>query len=92
MGCSVRVAIWFWVEDRETSVDMPFLAVDTDCQIDLDMLDATDVTAHHPRELVVRMPCFAHGKECRMSNGLCIGGDAVMFFRCEVDKIRLEAC
>lgn len=79
------------VQDRQTGVDVPLGRVDPDGQVDLDVLDAADVAAHHPGELAVRVPGLAHRQEGGMGHSLRVRGDAVVLLGAEVDKVGLEA-
>lgn len=51
----------FGVEDGEAGVDVPFLGVDAQHDVHLDVFEAADVAAEFPGVLGVGMPCFAHG-------------------------------
>ncbi len=79
------------VQDSQTGVDVPFIRVDAQHKIDLHVLDPTDVARDLPRELVVGLPGGAHGEECGVRDCLGVGGDAVVLFGGEVDKVGLEA-
>lgn len=76
------------VHDSEASVDVPFVVEDTHHNIDLDVFNTTDVAGNLPRELVVGSPCGAHAEEGGVSDGLGVGGDAVVFLPGEVDMSR----
>lgn len=79
------------VEDGEAGVDMPFLAVDAQHEVDFDVFDAADVAAHGPRELPVGVPRLAHGEESGVCDGLRVGRDAVVLSRGEVHEFGPEA-
>lgn len=79
------------VEDGEAGVDVPFVRVDPQHQIGLDVLDAAHVPLVFPGELVVGTPRRAHAQERRMGHGLRVGGDTVVFQRGEVDLRRSKA-
>lgn len=79
------------IENRETSIDMPFLGIDTKGKVDLHVLDAADVTSYLPWKLGIGVPCFAHGKECSVSDSLGIRCDAVMLGGRQVDVSTTKA-
>lgn len=66
------------IQNRETGVDVPFVAVDPEHEVDLDVFDSARVSAQFPRELVVGLPGRAHGEEGRVRDGLCVCRDAVV--------------
>jgi hypothetical protein len=70
---------------------VPFLGVDAQGEVDLDVLDAADVAGDFPGKLLVRVPGFAHREESRVSHGLGVGGDAVVFTSGEVVVFGAEA-
>lgn len=78
------------VQDGETGVDVPFVRVDPEGDVDLDVFDATDIPVDLPRELVVGLPCCTHAEEGGVCDGLGVGGDPVVFFRREVDVLGTE--
>lgn len=51
------------IEDCETSVDVPFVGIDTKRDIDLNVLDTSDVARDLPGKLLVSRPCSAHAVE-----------------------------
>lgn len=79
------------VQDGKTSVDMPFVRVDTKHDIALDVLNATDIAVDLPRELIIGEPCGAHTQKCGMSNSLCVRCDSVMLLCSKIDNVRIEA-
>lgn len=81
----------FGVENCQAGVDVPFLAVDAQHDVDFDVFDTADVTTQLPGELAVSVPCFAHGEESGVRDGLGVCCDAVMFFSGKVDKLGAEA-
>ena len=74
-----------WIEDRKTGVDVPFVAVDTQRDVDLDVLDAADVTRYLPGELPVGSPGSTHGQEGSVGHGLCVGCYTVVYFGSQFD-------
>lgn len=79
------------VEDGEAGIDVPFVGVDAQGDVDLDVLDATNVAGRFPWELVVGGPRGAHAEEGGVGHGLGVGGDAVVLLACEVDVLGLQA-
>lgn len=78
------------IQDREAGVDVPFVCVDAERDVDFDVLDAADVARQFPRELVVGQPGGAHGEEGRVRYGLRVGGNAVVLLRGEVDVLGFQ--
>lgn len=64
---------------------MPFLGVDTQGEVDLDILDAAHVAGYFPGKLLVGVPGLTHGEEGCMGDGLGVSGYAVVFGGGEVD-------
>ncbi len=73
------------VQDGETGVNVPFLGVDSESQVDLDILNTTDISSDLPRKLSISMPGFTHTKEGGMGDSLSICCDAVMLCCGEID-------
>lgn len=69
---------------------MPFVWIDTQRDVDLDVLNATYISRNLPRELIVGMPGSAHAQECRMRDGLRVCGDSIMLLSAEMDDFGLE--
>ena len=67
-----------WIEDRKACVDVPFLGVDAERQVNLDILNTADIASNLPGKLRISMPRFAHTKECCMCDCLGISSDAIM--------------
>lgn len=80
-----------WVEDGQPCVHVPFVRVDAQRDIDLDVLDTPDPAGHVPGKLVVGTPCRAHAQERSMCDGLRIGCDSIVEFAGQVDVFRPEA-
>ncbi len=78
------------VQDGETGVDVPFVRVDPESDVDLDVFDAADIPVNFPRELVVGLPCCAHAEEGGVCDGLGVCSDPVVCFRREVDVLGTE--
>jgi hypothetical protein len=89
LGVLLDLLLGIWVQDGKTCVHVPFVCVYAKCDIDLDVLDATDVAWCLPRELVVGGPRGAHAEEGRMGDGLRVGSDAVVLLAGEVDLLGL---
>ena len=79
------------VQDREAGVDVPFVGVDPQCDVRFHVLDPAHVPARLPGELIVRAPRRAHAQECRVRDGLRVGGDAVVGLGREVYVLGAEA-
>ena len=79
------------IQDGQARVHVPLVRVDAQRDIDLDVLDAADVTADFPGELVVGAPCGAHAQEGGVRDGLRVGGDLVVERGGEVDVLGAEA-
>lgn len=79
------------IENCEAGIDVPFLRVDAESQVDLDILDATDIPGYLPGELLVGVPGFSHAEKGCMSNSLGVGSDAVMLAGGEVDMFGTQA-
>lgn len=91
------------IEDGEPGVDMPLIRVDSQRQVYLDVFNASEVSAYHPRELFVGGPCCAHANVCedvwrrerssyspeegRMCDRLSISCDAIMCFGGEINVL-----
>lgn len=72
------------VQDGETGVDVPFVRVDPEGDVDLHVFDAADITVDLPRELIVGLPCRTHAEEGGVCDGLGVRGDPVVRFCREV--------
>ena len=88
LGVLLDLLLCVWVQDGEAGVDVPFVRVDAQGDVDLDVLDAAYVARVLPGELVVRHPCSTHAEEGCMRDGLRVGCDAVVLFAGEVDVLR----
>jgi hypothetical protein len=69
---------------------VPFVAVDTEGNVDLDDLDAANVSLGFPRVVLAVFPCGAHTQECGVCDGLGVGRDEIMLLVCQVDVSRFE--
>lgn len=69
---------------------MPFLRIDTEGQVNLDVFDASNIARNFPWKLGVGMPCFPHGQECSVSYCLRVCGDAIMLSSTEVYMLRAK--
>lgn len=92
-GASVLVYLLagLWVEDGQPGVDVPLLRVDSQHQVDLCVLDASDVPRPFPGELLGRVPRLAHGEEGGVRHGLRVGRDSVVLAGREYHLCGVEA-
>ena len=79
------------IENSETGIDVPFVGVYPERQVDLDVLDASDIAVDFPGELVVGSPGCSHTQEGCMGYGLGVSGDDVVLLGCEMDMFGAEA-
>jgi len=79
------------IEYGETGVNMPFVGVDTQHNVALDIFDASNVTVDLPGKLIVREPGGAHTQECSVGYSLRVCRDPVMFLGCKTHVIRAKA-
>lgn len=79
------------VHNGKTGIDVPFVRVDAEHDVDLDILDTADVTGNLPWELVVRGPGASHAEKGCMCNGLGVSSDSVVCLCAELDMLRIEA-
>lgn len=79
------------VQDSKASVHVPFVGVDAQSDIDLNVLNTTHPSSMLPRELLVGLPCGSHTQEGCVSDSLCIRSNAVVHLAGEVDMCRSEA-
>lgn len=79
------------VQDRETSIDMPFIAVDAQHEINLDVFDPADVAWDVPGKLVIGLPCSTHAEEGGVRHGLRICCYTVMRICGDGDELGLKA-
>lgn len=79
------------VHNGETGVYVPLVRVYAEGDVLLDILNAPDIAARFPRELIVRRPSCAHTEEGGMGDSLRICCDAVVLLGGEVDVLRSEA-
>ncbi len=87
LGVLLDLLLGVWVQDGEAGVDVPFVGVDAQGDVDLDVLDAADVARVFPRELLVRLPRGAHAEECGVRDGLRVCRDTVVLFAGEIDML-----
>ena len=78
------------VQDGQAGVNVPFVRIDAESDVDLHILNTTHISRHFPGELVVGRPSRAHGEESCMGDCLCVCGDAVVSFGCEFDVLAFE--
>lgn len=69
---------------------MPFVRVDAQGDIDLDILDTAHPSSMLPGELIVGLPGGSHAQESSMGDSLCIRGDAVVHLAGEMDMFGAE--
>ena len=79
-----------WVEDGEPGIDVPFVRVDAQGDIDLDILDTAHPSSMLPGELIVGLPSGSHAQESSMGDSLCIRCDAVVHLAGEIDMFGAE--
>ena len=79
-----------WVEDSKTGIDVPFVGVDPESDVYLDVLNAAYVTVDFPGKLVVCVPGGAHAEKGGVCDGLRVCCDPVVCLRCEVDVLGAE--
>lgn len=79
------------IEDSETGVNVPFLGVDSEGKVDLNVLNSTDVAGYFPGELGVGVPGLAHGEEGGVGHGLGVCCDAVVLDSGEVHLRGVQA-
>lgn len=91
LGVLLNLLFRIGIEDRQTSVDVPFIRVDAQRDVHFDILDAADVARAVPGELVVGEPGAAHAEEGSVRHGLRVGGDAVVLLRGQVDMLGAQA-
>lgn len=86
-GLGVLTDLFFrgWVKDGEAGVDVPFVGVDPERDVHLDVLDASYPSSDLPWKLVVRSPCGSHTQEGSMGDSLRIRRDVVVHLAGEVD-------
>ena len=79
------------IQNGKTSVDMPFVGVDTKHNIAFYVLNTANVAVDLPRKLIVGEPCGAHTQESGMSDSLRIRCNSVMLLGSQIDDVRIEA-
>lgn len=89
LGVLLNLLLSVGVQDRQAGVDVPFVGIDAQGDVNLDVLDAADVARRFPWELVVGGPGGAHAEEGGVRDGLGVGGDAVVLFAGQVDMLGL---
>lgn len=78
------------IKNSETGVDVPFIRVDAESDINLNVLDSAYPAIDFPWELVVGVPCSAHAQESGVRHGLGISCDTVVHLAAKVDILRFE--
>ena len=91
VGVLANLLLSLRVKDRETCVHVPFLAVDPQHDVNLDVLHAPHVPRQRPGKLPVSMPRFPHGQKRRVGRRLRVSRDQVVVVRRQVDVFRAEA-
>lgn len=91
LGVLLNLLAGFGVKDGQAGVDVPLLAVDSQHNVDLDVLDAANVAGRLPRVLLHAVPGLAHGEKGRVSDGLRVGCDMVVLLGRQVDMSALKA-
>lgn len=79
------------IQNGKTSVDMPFVGVDTKHNIAFYVLNTANVAVDLPRKLIIGEPCGAHTQESGMSDSLCIRCNSVMLLGSQIDHVGIEA-
>lgn len=79
------------VEDGQAGVHVPLVTVDTQCHVDLDVLDAARPALLLPGELVVGSPGRAHAQEGGVRHRLGVSRDAVVLLGRQMHELGLEA-
>lgn len=69
---------------------MPFVRVDSQSDVAFHILDATDISSHLPRELIVRTPCCTHTEKGSVCDRLRVSCDTIVGFGCQVYVLRAE--
>lgn len=87
----LNLSLGSWVQDSQTSINMPLVRIDAQRDVDLDILNPTHIPRHLPRKLIVRRPRSAHGQESRMRHRLRISCNAIMSFGSQLDMLALKA-
>ena len=75
------------VQNCKTSIDMPFIGVDTKHNIAFYVLDTADIAVDFPRKLIIGEPCGAHAQERGMSDSLCVRCDSVVLLSTQIDNV-----
>src|SRR5436190_24139268 len=70
---------------------MPFIGVDSHHHIDLDVLNASNVSWNLPGELLICHPCRAHAQECRMGDCLGVRCNSVVLYSSQTHVSGSEA-
>lgn len=91
LGVLLDLLLGVRVEDGKSGVDVPFVCVDTQRDVDLDVLDAAYVPRVLPGELVVGHPGGAHAEEGGVRDGLRVCGDTVVLLAGQVDVLGPQA-
>lgn len=73
------------IENSETGVDVPFVRIDPESDVDLDVLDSAYPTIDFPGKLIVGVPCSTHAQESSVRHSLGVGCDAVVHLPAKVD-------
>lgn len=79
------------IENRQAGIDVPFVAIDAQRHVDLDVFNAAYVSRGFPGKLIVGAPRSAHAEKCGVRDGLRVGGNHVVLFCAQIDEFRLEA-
>lgn len=66
------------VENGQARIHVPFVGVDAQGDVDLDVLDASNPAGEFPGELIVCLPSRTHAQKGGVCNRLRVGGDPVM--------------
>ena len=90
LGVLANLLLRRWVEDGEPGIDVPFVRVDAQGNIDLDILDTAYPPSMLPGELIVGLPGGSHAQESSMSDSLRICGDTVVHLTGEIDMFGAE--
>lgn len=78
------------VENGQARIHVPLVRIDAEGDVDLHVLDTTNVSSDLPWELIVGLPSCAHAEEGSVCNRLRVRCDAVMRFSSEIDVLGSE--
>lgn len=79
------------VKDSKASINMPFIRVDPECDVDFYVFDPGRPSGGFPGELTIGVPGGTHAEEGGVGNGLGVRSNAVVFGGRKVDGFAAEA-